>query len=384
MMQSIPSDKETQLLLQAFHAFSAVSSSLEKTYLDLQEEVGRLSWQLEESNYYLHSLLHSLPCGVMVVDPHKKVTTINQAARQLLSLADLSLPCTLEEMISRSPYKEKLAKLAELVLRQEAAEVALSDDRILNFSWSEMKNGERILVMQEVTEMRRLQRQMQQAERLSAMGEMAVEVAHEIRNPLAGLQLFVTLLREEDLSKADHDRYLENIQIVIRSLNTIVTNMLCFSRNPEPTKEPVFLSEPAKEIVSFMAPLMKQRGIQLETGYQDRQAIQADREMIRQMLTNLILNALHALPQGGKVQVKTRQLKTAVQIMISDNGIGIPKERQPLIFDPHFTTNPKGNGLGLAVVHRMVEAHGGKIRVKSKEGVGTQFTISFPTGGQDE
>jgi signal transduction histidine kinase len=377
-----PTPRETELLLEAFNSFTEISTSLENAYQELQRRVRQLSLELEEKNAYLSSLLESLPCGVMVVDREGWVITINQNCRTLMSLADLSLPRSLAEVLERAGFGLSVQTL--LALGFEARDFAVGhgdgQTRVLSCSSSRMKQGSRVLVLQDVTGIRNLEKRMQESERLAAMGELAVEVAHEIRNPLGGLELFASLLREPDLTNLEREQYLDNISIGIRSLNTILSNMLSFSRQPEPVPAPVDVAEVLHEIAAFMAPLMKQRDIRLCEDYQDRRAIQADRDMLRQVFTNLLLNALEALPQGGRVQLGTFAKRNAVAVRIKDNGIGIPKELREVVFTPRFTTTRKGNGLGLAIVQRIVEVHSGRIQLRSERGRGTEFILTFPMG----
>ena len=266
---------------------------------------------------------------------------------------------------------------------RKPVEISISGDRegkILNCSWAKIRDGENVLVIQDVTQLRSLQRRMQKSERLTAMGEMALELAHEIRNPLAGLELFTSLLQEDGLSVEEHDRYLSNVQVGIRSLNAVVSNMLCFSRQLEPLREPVEMAQLMEEVASWMAPLLEQGHIRLSQEYEDRRTVWVDREMLRQVFTNLLLNAMQALPQGGQIKLQTLPQQGRVAAVVSDDGLGIPKQFHEAIFDPYFSASAKGQGLGLAIVKRIVDTHAGEIRLKSQSSRGTQFTLLFMAG----
>lgn len=371
-------DKEQ--LLRAFSSFAEVSSSLERAYVDLHHEVRRLSTKLEESNQYLNALLHSLPCGILVMN-NDRVITLNEKTRRLLSLSPVSLPGHLDQILNACPYKNELHSVFSSPMQPAEVSLTSTSPKILGFSWARMRNGEHILVIQDITEMRSLERQMVSSKQLAAMGEMAMELAHEIRNPLAALELFAELLRQEELSDRDRQRCADNIQIGVRSLNTVVGNMLCFSRNPEPTKKPLVIAQLLEDTASFMEPLMKQRGIQLHQNYADRRTVSGDPEMLRQVFNNLILNAMQALPEGGKLELQTVPLNGEVAAVIRDDGIGISESLQDSVFDPHFTTDPEGQGLGLAIVKRIVELHGGRIELTSRKEWGTQFTLLLPKTG---
>jgi two-component system sensor histidine kinase FlrB len=388
--------QKTGRLQQAFDSFAEVSNSMAQAYLDLQGRVGRLSRQLEENNRYLNSLLENLPCGVLVIDGDGRVRTLNDTARHLFSFSNAKLPCSLERLLDDPSSRSELLEF--LRTPSESREISLGrtpappnggssdgdeETKTLSCSWSSMENGLRVLAVQDISEMRRLEKRMQQSERLAAMGEMAVQVAHEIRNPLGGLELFASLLREESLSVDDHNRYIDNIQISIRSLSSILDNMLCFSRNPKPNRESVQMREIVDDILEFMLPLFEQRRIQIVKRHRETQPAWVDREMMRQVVINLVLNALQALPENGKLTVTSLQQQDCVALKIRDSGIGIPKKYLNMIFDPGFTTHQSGSGLGLAIVHRLITAHGGQISVRSKEGWGTEFTINLPTAGAE-
>lgn len=383
MMPSTASRTETQLLIEAFDSFARISSSLEGAYRELQEKVFRLSSELEQTNYYLKAVLQSLPCGVMVISRQQSITMMNPRALQLFGVAHVQLPFPLPTFLELFGPGRQAGELLEGTGGPVEIRIPSEPERRISCFSSEMRNGERVVVLQDVTELRELELQMQKTQRLAAMAEMALEVAHEIRNPLGSLELFASLLREPCLSVQEREHYLNQMQIGIRSLNSVLTNMLAFSRQPEPRKEPVAAGQMVREIVTFMKPLLEQRGIQVTLSLRDRLEILADREMLRQLFTNLITNALQALPRGGKLRIRSRSFRKSVRIILRDTGIGIPEDLQEQIFDPGFTTNPRGNGLGLSIVQRIVSVHGGRISVKSRPGWGTEFTLRFPALGRE-
>jgi signal transduction histidine kinase len=142
----------------------------------------------------------------------------------------------------------------------------------------------------------------------------------------------------------------------------------------------VMVGEIVESTLALMRPLMDQRGINLEVDCQDKEPAYIDPEMLGQIMNNLITNALQALPQGGRLQVKSYSNDTTVSVSVRDDGTGIPENQKDSIFDSGFTTSEDGQGLGLAIVRRFVEAQGGSIEVQSKERWGTQFVLAFPAG----
>jgi signal transduction histidine kinase len=239
-------------------------------------------------------------------------------------------------------------------------------------------------IIRDVTEMKALQEQSKRVERLSAMGEMAVELAHEIRNPLGSIELFASLLIK-DLA-GDSRRWAENIRIGTRSLNTIVSNMLHFANPISPAFATVNLHEVINEILQFTNPIMHQRHVGVDAVLNaEEPLIQGDHELLKQLMLNLIFNAMKAMPSHGSLKIRTRNVRpggvdsrpSLVELQVQDTGIGIPPENLSRIFDPFFTTNKNGTGLGLSVVHQIVERHSGTVRVASEVNHGTTFTIVF-------
>lgn len=369
---------QAELLLNAFHSFNEVSGALQTAYRDLQDRARSLSEQLEKRNYFLTTVLQSLPCGVLVVNRAGEVTTVNRAARELFAIPDLETPFDFVSILEDADFSDR----ADMLMEEggSSTEIALKgeQERTLHCSWAGLRDGERVLVVQDLSPVRRLEKKMREAERLAAMGEMALEVAHEIRNPLGALELFASLLGEDDLSSEERARYVTNVQIGIRSLNTVLNNMLCIRRTPEPRLVQMRLGESLAATAEFMRPLLEQRGIALKIDISDESSLLLDAQMIQQVVTNLLTNAVQALPEGGSVSVRTTEEKDRVVAEIADTGTGIPQKYQRLIFDSGFSMSKGGSGLGLAIVRRLVDQLGGIIDVESEEGRGTRFFLEFP------
>ncbi len=366
-------------LVEAFASFSQVSSSLEETFQTLQSRVRQLSRELEQTNDYLVGVLQSLPCGIVVVEESSRVTTMNQTAARLLGLRTLPLPRELQSLLSDP---DRLPILSEALAGDSgASELSLEEGKTLTLSRSRMRGSGVVVVIQDVTRIRRLEEAMRRSEALAAMGEMAVEIAHEIRNPLAGLELFASLVGRPGLRREERRRYADNIRIGVRSLNNVVSNMLSFSKEWDLCPVPTRVDELLEEILCFMSPLLEQREIEVVRRFRSVCNVDLDRQVMGQAFTNLVSNALRALPRRGRLTLETEDEGGEVKVLIRDNGIGIPEPHRKRIFDPRFTTHPDGTGLGLAIVNRAVQAHGAEIRVVSREGRGAEFEIRLRSGG---
>ncbi len=397
---------EARLLIEAFDRFSQASHSLESTFQRLQDRIRRLSLELEEKNveleqslaakdkveHYLKNILESLPCGVLVLDGRGSVTLSNPVANDLLHLDEPGtgqqdrLSEVRDRLMSAVSDRKGTEELEIPLMRREGVRTLATSGTPL--ADSEGQSIGTLHIMRDVSEVKSLQEQTRRCERLSAMGEMAVELAHEIRNPLGSIELFASLLERELADDTDPKRWAESIRAGSRSLNNIVSNMLQFANPFNPNFEAVQVHALVDEILGFANAILRQRDIQVEKNLEATEdTLYGDRELLKQMLLNLILNSMQALPSHGFVKISSRELDAlpggvpckGLQLRIQDSGLGISKENLGRIFDPFFTTHRKGTGLGLSVVHQIVEQHSGSIHVESEVGVGTQFTIVLPS-----
>ena len=400
---------EARLLLEAFEMFTQASSSLETAFQQLQARAQYLSDELEVKNRalekslrekeevqnYLNTILESLPCGVLVLDEENKVALCNPIALQILGEPENARLRIGKDMgeLSKGLMRDYYCSCRDDKQEVELPYICGGITRFLSTSGTSLTDGlghkiGTLHIIRDVTEMKALQEQGKRGERLSAMGEMAVELAHEIRNPLGSIELFASLLEKELPGDTDPGRWAANIRIGSRSLNNIVSNMLHFANPLLPTFAAVNLHEAIEEILGFTSVITSQREVRVESQLNtSNPLISGDRELIKQMILNLVLNALQAMPSCGSLTIVTRDVSQlpggapcgGVELLVQDTGFGIPPENLCRIFDPFFTTNKNGTGLGLSVVHQIVDRHSGFIRVESEVNVGTTFTIVLPS-----
>ena len=205
-------------------------------------------------------------------------------------------------------------------------------------------------------------------ERLAAMGEMAMELAHEIRNPLGSIELYASMLDGE---------YAEQIVRSVRLLNHSVTNVLQFGRPVVPVPERMSVSRLLEGTRVFLQPIAQQKQIRIVKDCDSDCFAVADYELLHRMLLNLVLNAIRETPRDGTISLSGRVAGCDILIAVEDSGPGIQEERMARIFDPMFSTSREGCGLGLPIVKRIVESHNGEITVSSSR-KGTRFLITIP------
>jgi signal transduction histidine kinase len=254
-------------------------------------------------------------------------------------------------------------------LRTRGSETYLLKDLVLTFqsasqalekSYSDLQD--RVRILSEDLEREREHRI--QLERLAAMGEMAMELAHEIRNPLGSIELFASMLEGE---------YADQIVRSVRLLNHSVTNVLQFGKPIVPSPKQISVNALLEGIRALMQPLAAQKRILLEVACDTNCTLVADHELLHRMLLNLVLNALRETPTNGLIRVTA---KHGVSITVEDSGSGIPEATISRIFDPSFSTHRDGCGLGLPIVKRIVDSHNGTIQVESTKN-GTRFVITL-------
>ncbi len=231
-------------------------------------------------------------------------------------------------------------------------------------------------------ELREKNELLERKSRLAALGEMAAGMAHEIRNPLGGVQLYASLLAKDVEDRPECLNWVRKISNAVIGMNQIVTDMLTFTQNQNCEKTELNLTGMVVEVVDLAAPQANQKSVRIVIDCDRDIVVNADLNMLHRILLNLILNAVGAVEDNGVVIIKGRRVSTdkyTVRIDVIDNGSGIPVEVINKIFNPFFTTRDTGTGLGLAIVHRLVECHDGIITASNNNDQdGAIFTVLLP------
>jgi two-component system sensor histidine kinase FlrB len=394
---------DEQDLLRAFRSFSQAAETLERSYGLLRSEVDRLRQQLAESNSglarsleenrgmreYLDRILEGLPCGVLVVSADGRTCRSNPEARRLLEIESGSA----EKVELTSRLRPELLLLLDEARKQphEAdwlVPCAGDPERWLAARHAAIggaETGTSVFILRDVSERKRYERAREGRQRKEALAEMCAVLAHEVRNPLGSLELFAGLLSESDLGN-ERQGWIEQVQSGLRTLAATVNNVLHFHSLPAPERSTVDLGQLLDWAAVFFAPLARQARV--EFSLHNRLSgvlMQADRHRLEQVLLNLVLNAVRAMPGGGWIELAGRRVREgrAVSILVADTGPGISPANLPRIFEPGFSSNSGSPGLGLAVCRKIIEQQGGSIVASSGSGLGATFTVTLPLGGSD-
>jgi signal transduction histidine kinase len=208
---------------------------------------------------------------------------------------------------------------------------------------------------------------------------MLAGVAHEIRNPLGGIEIFATLLRDEMAEEDGRREHLRRIIQEVHHLKTIVNEFLIYARPRQPVSEPFSLNRVVEDLRFLLAGELAQKGLDLATDLGTGELfVFADADQVKRALLNLVRNSIQASPPGGAVELEGRRVGGRVRLLVRDHGHGIRPADLPYVFDPFFTTKGTGVGLGLSIVKSIIEENEGSIAVESTAGAGTVFTILLP------
>ncbi|HEX29477.1 TPA: PAS domain-containing protein [Candidatus Poribacteria bacterium] len=383
--------EDISLLREAFDSFNRAVDRLSSSYSELERKVAQLKEELARENAekeklrgYLESILNSIDLGVIAVNVEGRVIFFNRAAGEILGLdpqkavgrscsSVLGLDSPLEETLRNTRRRTFDDELINPEENGEPIKVEITTSPM----WDEHgKVIGAVEVIKDISERKMLEEQIRRSETLSALGEMAAQVVHEIRNPLGAIQLYVGILQRE--LSGDQKKLADDIASGLRSIEIITSNLLALARPIKPSFREVDILALLEEVITFAIYAIEENGIKLIRDYPECGLIcHVDPEQIKQVALNLILNAIQAMPEGGVLRISASK-GDRIKLEFEDTGVGIPQEHLDKIFNPFFSTKSTGTGLGLYTVDKILRAHGASIRVKSQVGVGTCFLIEIP------
>lgn len=381
--------------------FNTMAADLDQSYKalenrksELEEEVQARTVDLDRERSQLATVISNTADGIISADSVGDIQLANYAARRYLidNVGTLVGRSIREFWDDWDTYVEESASgetAGNFDLTMHGRTLSLGIAPVLSGG---MRNGF-ILVVRDVTEERRLQddrrildRQMFQMEKMATLGEVAMGLAHEIGNPLAGIKAVVQLLLDDKLND-DQREYLLRVQGEINRLADFLRTFHGFAAPQEMNRVPCRLEKILEDVILWTRKEARSRRVNIEYApCCDRvPALWADPAQLKQVLLNLVINAIHAMPEGGAIQVgmcagntRSDDGSPRMRFCVSDTGNGISPEVQQKIFDPFFTTRPDGSGIGLAVVKKIVTQHGADIKVESSVGHGTCFALEWP------
>ena len=369
-------------------------------------ENAELFTEVQNAKIYNETLLENLTSGVIAAGTDERVTVFNNEAGQITGL-------NAQEIVDLAALPLELAEPLITTLRtgesQENREIALrvgTGDVIIRASTSIFHGQDRqvmgaLMVLTNITAIKRLELQIRRSDRLASLGTLSAGMAHEIKNPLVSLKTFAQLLPERYQDSDFRDTFSNLIGHEIDRIDSLVNQLLRFARPAKPILKPLHAHEILEKALTLVGHRLYQKDIKLNRSWRaDTDTIHGDADQLEQVFLNFFLNAMDAMKTHGELSVKTEirsdeqwvsaltymngessgnsEAREAFRITIRDSGEGIRSEDIPHVFDPFFTTKDYGTGLGLSVVHGIIQEHGGQIEVESELEKGTAFHILLP------
>jgi PAS domain S-box-containing protein len=382
-------------------AYEAMQKDFKKVNIELDSKNAELKKSLavqEEIQTYLNSILESMDNGVIGVDITGSITHFNRAASEISGYSGAEVLGKTYQDVFAKPDENEAAILRVL----QTGKAQQRDEKVLwhkdghpvpvSFQTARLADREggtlgAVEIFSDISKIKKLEGEMQQSRTMAALGEMSATVAHEIRNPLGAMGMWAGLL-ERDFSPDDtRGHTLKKIIEGLSRLNKIVSNLLVYKRPIKTELRKVTLEGVLEEIVDFIEIEIERLGQKVTVNKKwdpSRQSfVLADPEKIEQVVMNLCLNAIQAMPDGGELTIaidpsSSNDPSAYVSFSIADSGVGIDKGDLQKIFAPFYTTKANGTGLGLAIVKKFVEYHSGHIDVSSVPLSGTTFKIFLP------
>jgi signal transduction histidine kinase len=357
---------------------------------------------------FYRDLVWNLRNGVIAVTRDGRVAVMNEVAYRVLGLPprpeDIGRPFT--QVLKDRPDVWRIVSGAfELSHLPNRAELRLkSTGKVIGYTLSQVRDrrGEitgATLFFKDLTRVEQLEERERLRDRLAALGEMAAAIAHEVKNPLAGIEVMAGILKRQHAESEDAQSILRDIIKEAKMANAIVLEVLDFVRPIRLQVERISLSDVVRDAMATAESHVPRGGVHVGVNLSEAlPPIQGDPHQLRQLFTNLLTNAFEAMGGRGQVAISAQQLAgeeepaaggemhtvPMIQVEVADSGPGIPADVIDRIFSPFFTTKPQGSGLGLAIVRKIVDAHDGRIDVSAPADGGTRFRVTLPVSGTHE
>jgi len=355
----------------------------------------RLYEQVIAERNFTANILESSPNGVITIEGNKKVRALNRKAEEILGIKRRNVLNRkisdifkgreeILDLLNETLDEQRIIENHELTVNRKNGSSA-----ILGFNSSLMKTDEKgpatmIITIQDMTEIKRTEALIRQMDRLSSLGQLSAGIAHEIRNPLASINFNAQLLSKQLVADSKTESIFKDTFEGIERIKTLVRRILDFTKTGNPSFRRGHIHDVILDSIALIDPQIKKRRIQIKKSFSDHlPEVFFDPHQIQQVFVNLLMNAAESMANKGTIEIKStlehkRDDDNHVVVSISDQGSGILKENISKIFDPFFTTKPDGTGLGLSIVYKILEQHGTRIELKSRDNQGTTFLLRFP------
>lgn len=358
----------------------------------LYDRLRKMTDNYRHLNEFNNRILKSVSLGVYTVDSEIVITSWNSRMVEMSGVsAEQAIGARLQKLFPNLTKEGVIDRIQQVLQSGTKAKLRLfhrqldGTNRFQKRRLSPLKDGEEttgvVIIVEDITEFKRLLDQTIQSEKLAEIGRLTAGIAHEINNPLAMVAYATELLKREESLSNFQEEMLEKIEMEVERLKTLTGGLLSFSSNRETKNRLVNLNDLITEVLKLLRFELQRKSIQLDTEFSALPLITADPNKLKQVLVNLVMNAVHAMQGQGRIVLRTSlKTKGTVELQVEDDGPGIAPELQEQIFAPFFTTKPEGEGtgLGLYICQNIITGHGGSITLKSQPEKGTVFRICLP------
>ena len=366
------------------------SHMIEQIRLHRNELENRLR-EITSLKAYADNILSSMTNGLITIDPERKIVTVNEMAEQILDrgregIVGLSLGeifdarHPLYQMLTETLLQEKGIFHSEVELKKDGESLWLIASTSMLTGGDGKKIGA-LAVFQDITEVKALEEKLRQADRLAALGTLSAGLAHEIKNPLSAIKTFVQLLPQKFENLSFREKFNITVPREIDRINQLVEDLLELTRRRIRPLVNLDVHYLVLQVIDLHGEEMKKRQIAFED-HLDRTipSVHGDSETLYRAFSNLVINAIQAMPNGGSLSISSEfeQAPSVIKLTFKDTGIGMDEVTTKNLFNPFFTTKDKGVGLGMALTRKIIEDHRGRIEVMSEKGMGTTFLLRVP------
>lgn len=352
------SDIDVNLLKEVVDAVNRTTESLKESYALLQKK-------LEHTQGLLDSVLDNTNAAIIAEDSKNGTFLKNRKAKELIDeLGNDKVFSILREV--STPGVHDYDDVGKRYFRLSVSAIT-----------SEEGEGF-IYVMDDITRLKKLEQEKQRNERLKIMGEMAANIAHEVRNPLGSIELFATLLQRDLEGSPEKKKLTESIIKGVRTINAVISNTLLFAKEIKVNPTNLYIADIVDEVVLYLQHIIRDKKVKIINRLGEDDEIYCDEDMYKQVVMNLIGNAVDAVSTGGEIIATSEVNEKETILKIKDNGTGIDADMLSRLFMPFQTTKAKGTGLGLSIAYKIIKAHGGDILAESDGHSYTMFTIIVP------
>ncbi len=366
------------LVLVLIGSLAIVSLFLAQAYRLTRASLSRMT-------VFSDALVKNMPIALLATDRTGKIIACNEQAGELFALscaevigreAGQLLPREFSALLGRIDKQSGLVE-KDIAIPAEKGGARMWEVVATAFADEDVHEG-KILLARNVTAIRQMEREVARSRHLNAIGSLAAGVAHEIRNPLSSIKGFAVYFRQRLAGNPDDEETADIMIAETERLNRVIGQLIEFARPLELRKEPTDVADLVRQTLRLIAAEAKGKSVEVDVqAKEDLPPVPVDPDKVKQVLLNIFLNALAAMPAGGRLSVDLAMRDHCLAVTVSDTGEGISEENLPRIYDPYFTSKPAGTGLGLAIVQKIMEAHGGTVRVESRAQEGTAVTLNF-------